>query len=371
MASQAARLRRFKAAMEKVYGNFDDIANWTVPPQSGNAGHRGRYLWTDAFGVVNFVSLRHATGEERYLEAAARLVQAVHDTLGRTRDGSSQLPGASDAEPLKGGLRIGKVDEAGPDGDGQYHHYLTLWMFALSCLAVASEDVRYNDLAIQLAKAIHPRFVVHKNGGIGELSMVWKISCDMGRPLSRSKGHLDDVTGYAVFERLDSVARWFGQKDEQPLQAEIEQYWNMMTRSRPLKSSTDMLDLGMSLWVAQFHSRRGDDDLLRELGAHGHGIARRVFVEQRNGPYSILHKSAGRRLAFRELGACLGIKCYAKDADDLVASADTLVEFWEDHVEESTPEDLVAITQVMLAAALIPGAFDLSGPDGRQLENSS
>ncbi|KAK8138945.1 hypothetical protein PG984_002325 [Apiospora sp. TS-2023a] len=361
MASQPERLRRFKVAMEKVYGNFDDIANWSVPPLPGNAGHRGRYLWTDAFGVVNLVSLHYATSEERYLEAAARLVQVVHDILGRTRDGSSWLPGASDVEPLKGGLRIGKVDEAGPDGDGQYHHYLTLWMFALSCLAVAFEDVRYNDLAIQLAEAIHPRFVVQKNGSIGEpiLSMVWKISSDLSRPLSRSKGHLDDVTGYAVFERLDS--------------AEIEQYWSMMTRSRPLQSSTDMLDLGMSLWIAQFHSRRGDDaDLLRELGTHGHSIARRIFFEQKNGPYSLLQKSAGRRLAFRELGACLGIKCYAKDDADLVASADTLVEFWEDHVDESTPEDLMAITQVMLAAALVPGAFDLSGPDGqRRLEESS
>ncbi|KAK7965099.1 hypothetical protein PG988_010103 [Apiospora saccharicola] len=377
MASQPERLRRFKAAMEKVYGNFDDIANWSVPPLPGNSGHRGRYLWTDAFGVVNLVSLHYATGEERYLEAAARLVQAVHDTLGRTRDGSSRLPGASDAEPLKGGLRIGKVDEAGPDGDGQYHHYLTLWMFALSCLAVASEDTRYNYLATQLAEAIHPRFVVQKNDGIEEpmLSMVWKISNDMSRPLSRSKGHLDDVTGYVIFERLDSVARRFGQqKDEHPfLRAEIERYWSMMTRSRPLQSSADMLDLGMSLWIAQFHSRRGDGaDLLRELGTHGNSIARRIFVEQKNRPYSLLQKSAGRRLAFRELGACLGIKCYAKDDADLVASADTLVEFWEDHVDESTPEDLMAITQVMLAAALIPGAFDLSGPDGRRrLEESS
>ncbi|KAK7951769.1 l-ascorbic acid binding protein [Apiospora aurea] len=366
MASQAAPLQRFKAAMGKVYGSFESFANWRVPPLPCNAGHRGRYLWTDAFGVVNFVTLRYATGEERYLGAAKRLVQTVHDTLGRTRDGSSRLPGASDAEPLKGGLRIGKVDEAGSDGDGQYHHYLTLWVYALSCLAVASKEVRYNDLAIQLAQAIHPRFIAEKNG-IGGLSMVWKISTDMSRPLSRSKGHLDDVTGYVVFERLDSVARWFGQGDDQPLLAEKEQYWSMTMRSRPLQSSTDMLDLGMSLWVAQFCSRRGDEPL-RELGTHGINTAREMLVE-RKGPYSILTKSAGRRLAFRELGACLGIKCYSNDAD-LLNSADLLVEFWGSHAEESTPDDLVAITQAMLAAALIPGAFDLSYPDGRRLGRS-
>ncbi|KAK8056603.1 hypothetical protein PG993_001830 [Apiospora rasikravindrae] len=360
MASQAARLQRFKAAMEKVYGSFESAAEWRVPPLPGNAGHRGRYLWTDAFGVVNFVTLRYATGEGRYLEAAKRLVQTVHDVLGRTRDGSSRLPGASDMEPLKGGLRIGKVDETGPDGDGQYHHYLTLWMFALSRLAEASEEVRYNDLAIQLAQAIHPRLVVEKSGN-GELSMVWKISTDMSRPLSRSKGHLDDVTGYVVFERLDSAAHRLGRGDDQPLLAEKEQYWDMMTRSSPLQSSTDMLDLGMSLWVAQFHSRRGNEPL-QELGTDGINTAREIFVE-RKGPGSILLRSAGRRLAFRELGACLGIKCYSHDAD-LVASADMLAEFWGNHGEESTtPDDLMAITQVMLAAALIPG-------DGRRLEDS-
>lgn len=36
------------------------------------------------------------------------------------------------------------------DGDGQY--YLTKWMFALSRMALAKEDRRYNDWAIELAK---------------------------------------------------------------------------------------------------------------------------------------------------------------------------------------------------------------------------
>ncbi|KAK6864169.1 hypothetical protein PG990_006394 [Apiospora arundinis] len=366
MSSQTTRLQRFKTAMKKVYGDFEGIAKWRVPPLPGNAGDRGRYLWTDAFGVVNFVTLWHTTGEDRYLEAAKRLVQTVHDTLGRTRDGSSRLPGASDAEPLKGGLRIGKVDEAGPDGDGQYHHYLTLWMFALSCLAVASEDSRYNDLAIQLAQAIHPRFVVSK--GSGELSMVWKVSTDMSRPLSRSKGHLDDVTGYVIFERLASTACWFGQNssdDQSPLAKEMEQYWSMMERSRPLQSSADLLDLGMSLWVAHFQSKQGGE-MLQELGTHGKSFAHVIFIDRIDGPYTLLQKSAGRRLAFRELGGCLGIKCYAKDDVDLVASADAVVEFWENHADEYTPDDLLAITEVMLAAALLPGAFDRSYFDRRR-----
>jgi hypothetical protein len=50
------------------------------------------------------------------------------------------------------------MDADGPDGDGQYHHYLTLWMFALNRMSLASGDRRYNDSAIALAKAIHGPF---------------------------------------------------------------------------------------------------------------------------------------------------------------------------------------------------------------------
>ena len=38
-------------------------------------GLAGRYLWTDAFGVVNYLTLACETGEARYLEQAAGLIQ--------------------------------------------------------------------------------------------------------------------------------------------------------------------------------------------------------------------------------------------------------------------------------------------------------
>lgn len=50
---------------------------------------------------------------------AGRLVQEVHDVLGRQRNGSARLGPATDEAPLLGGLRIGKADPEGPpDGDG-------------------------------------------------------------------------------------------------------------------------------------------------------------------------------------------------------------------------------------------------------------
>ena len=87
-------------------------------------GHKGRYLWTDGFAVVNFLTFYTETKDKRYLNYARRLVEAVHDVLGHTRDGNSRLPGATDDDPLCGGLRVGKIDEAGSDGDGHYFHYL-------------------------------------------------------------------------------------------------------------------------------------------------------------------------------------------------------------------------------------------------------
>lgn len=58
ISSPSPKVDRFQQAMESVYGNFSDITdpgNWTPPLKSG--GHRGRYLWTDAFGVINFLTM--------------------------------------------------------------------------------------------------------------------------------------------------------------------------------------------------------------------------------------------------------------------------------------------------------------------------
>ncbi|KAL1844509.1 hypothetical protein VTK73DRAFT_2391 [Phialemonium thermophilum] len=221
------RLVRFVEAMSLVYGPLTHLtpataASWTPPANPGAGGHRGRYLWTDAFGVLNLITLHRETSDVVYLAAARRLVETVHDVLGRQRgDGNDddndntkkpdRLPGATDAEPLAGGLRIGKREATGPDGDGQYHHYLTLWMFALNRLALAVGDddggagARYNELAVQLARAIHPHFVLRGDRD-DSLRMVWKVSTDLRAVLVPSEGHLDAATGYVVYRLLQEAA---------------------------------------------------------------------------------------------------------------------------------------------------------------------
>ncbi|KAL2871150.1 uncharacterized protein BJX67DRAFT_377752 [Aspergillus lucknowensis] len=373
-----AHLSHFQSALSTLYGPLDstavpDPAAWSPPPTSG--GHKGRYLWTDAFGVLNLLTLhtelnRTTTAStapsNRYLVLAARLIETVHETLGRTRDGSARLPGATDANPLGGGLRIGKLDAGGRDGDGQYHHYLTLWMFALNRMAVASGEARYNALGVALARAIHAAFFV--NRGSERARMVWKMDVNLDRVLVGSEGNLDPIDGFVVFRLLQAAAaanadagEGQGQGQGRPVLAEeIEDYHRIMKRKGKHFVSSDPLDLGMTLWTVHWFA---EEEWAAEL-------AERCF-EQIYDLIEIdryLERSTKYRLAFREFGTALGVRCMAEQetekerAVDLRAYGDRILAAWEPYMEGSlaggaTPQDLRPITRAMYAAAIIPGAF--------------
>ena len=263
----ASVLTRFRKALEAVYGDISPSSisrpqTWIPPPAKG--GHRGRYLWTDAFGVLDLITLHKEASDaigindsQHYLTLAKRLVQTVHDVLGRTRDGLHRLPGATDSNPVGGGLRIGKTDATGPDGDGQYHHYLTIWMFALNRLSIASKDPIYNDLAVALARAIHPRFI--RNRETDRPRLVWKMRMDLSAPLVPSEGNLDPVDGFVVFRLLQSTTRAQREPDGSDgnsgghvLTEEIEDYRRIMERKGEQFVSADPLDLGMTLWTVHW-----------------------------------------------------------------------------------------------------------------------
>jgi hypothetical protein len=359
MASTSDNLVHFQEATRLVYGPVEhlsekDAAVWKPPDKPGAGGHRGRYLWTDAFGVLNFITLSKETSSPVCLRLAERLVDAVHNVLGRTRDGAARLPGATDAEPLKGGLRIGKTEAHGSDGDGQYHHYLTLWMFALNRLALAGGNKEYNQLAVQLAKAVHPRFLLHKADG--GLRMVWKVSTDGETVLVPSEGHLDAVTGFVVYRLLQCTAALHGEAGV--LTEEIADYRLLVSRKGKLRTSSDPLDLGMGMWVCHFFR---DEDWARVLGAQSLEVAR-VILDDKHG---MMARESARRLAFREFGACLGLECFGIN-EELEARVAAVVEFWQAYLYESAEEDLRPISLVMYASALIPGGelYELLRTDG-------
>ena len=134
-----------------------------------------RYLWTDAFGVVLLVSLHRRFGDTHWLDEAEELVADVDRVLGRER-----------------GLRIGQA----PDRDGQYFHYLAMWLFALGRLG--EHRPAYRARAVALAKDIHSAFVIP---GVG---VVWKMTEDLSAPYpGYGLGALDAFDGYVAYRLLD------------------------------------------------------------------------------------------------------------------------------------------------------------------------
>ena len=265
----------------------------------------------------------------------------MHNVLGRTREGTSRLPGATDENPLGGGLRIGKQDEGGSAGDGQYHHYLTLWMFALNRLSKATNDPAHNEQAIALAKAIHPHFFLGRE--TANPRMIWKAAMDLSKPLVYSQGNLDPIDGLLVFRMLQGSS-----SNPTILQEELADYARVIELKGKHFVSRDTLDLGMTLWTSQWLDEKEDyfsnltDQAMEQLGD--------MFAR------GYLDVPVSGRLAFRDYGTCLGIGCTFSPGDKLATGRNRIVQTWEKYRSE-TPRDLRPITEVMRAAALIPGAF--------------
>lgn len=356
MHTRSKEIDRFLTAMQRVFAFPTESKAWSPPPTT--AGHRGRYLWTDAFGVINFLTLYRLTSQSFYLDHARTLVTVVHETLGRTRDLASRLPGASASNPLGGGLRIGKEDAHGSDCDGQYHHYLTLWMFALNRLAVCSGEKQFNDQAIALAKAIHTAFVYNREST--RPRMYWKMSIDLQQPLVRNEGNLDPVDGLVVFRLLQKTD---GEGSE-ILKEEIGDYQCIVDTKWRAYTSSDPLDLGMTLWTAHWFEKE-------DVWAQGL-INRAEQDSERFWASSYFRQEIDRRLAFREFGLALGLRCGLVPRDKKwVEKAASVVTAWENAglVPEmkakneaglNAEEDLLPITNVMYAAALIPGGESTS-----------
>ncbi len=182
-----------------------------------------RYLWTDAFAVCNFLELYRQTGDDQYQQTALRLVDQVHNTLGRHREDDSRtgwISGLNEQEgrrnPTMGGLRIGKeMNERRPgddfdedlewDRDGQYYHYLTKWMHALNRVSRITGDAKYNQWAIGLAKTAHARFV-YGPPSRGQKRMYWKMSIDLSHPLVQAMGQHDPLDGFITYSQLQATA---------------------------------------------------------------------------------------------------------------------------------------------------------------------
>ena len=283
-----------------------------------------RYLWTDAFAVCNFLGLARATGDEQYRRLALRLVDRVHQVLGRHRSDAPRtgwISGLSDREgenhPTQGGLRIGKrLAERGPgdpfdellewDRDGQYFHYLTKWMHALDLVARSTRDPRFSRWARELAAKAHAAFS-YRLLGVERSRLYWKMSIDLSRPLVSSMGQHDPLDGFVTLVQLQTTAKALTASPAGPqLDHEIADLASMMERRD--WTTADPLGLGgllMDAYRVQQLARQGallKGELLEQLLT-----AARVGLSDyaRQGE---LRRPASTRLAFRELGLAIGLQ---------------------------------------------------------------
>ena len=335
-----------------------------------------RYLWTDAFAVCNFLGLYEESGKKEYLELAEKLVDQVHEVLGKHRPESQQkgwLSGLPESEgalhPTAGGLRIGKklperredepFDEAKEwDRDGQYYHYLTKWMHALSRMTQVIGEHRYNRWAIELAKVAFEKFS-YIDPQSGERRLYWKMSTDLSHPLVSSMGQHDALDGWVTALELASVAGYDQALPENvTLETEIAQL-KKMAASMYIPTA-DPLGIGGLL---------SDTHLLSQLPVHeGHFLAQMIKASKESLQAFIssdnhLNYPAEYRLGFRELGLAIGLRAFENNTNNPFARylplADAIIEFWSEkkHRNNKAWQEHLDINSVMLSTALAPKGY--------------
>jgi hypothetical protein len=267
-----------------------------------------RYLWTDAFGVVLLVSLWHELHDDRLLRECEWVVAEVERVLGRPR-----------------GIRIGEE----PDRDGQYFHYLAMWIFALDRLGAV--DRRYREKAIALVRDIHPAFVVPGRG------VHWKMREDLSGPYpGYGFGALDAFHGLVVYRLLDPAG----------LAPQIADLSALVEASYRTLAIGQDLGLGMMLWMSHFFPDEPWAVLQRTRAL---SVLDRMWIDP---PGYFCREPSQRRLkfAFTNYGVSLGLQAVSVHAERV----QRLNAFFDSY-HSGDEYDINAITHVMACTSRFPG----------------
>jgi len=265
------------------------------------------YLWTDAFGLVLLVSLYQELKEQRFLDEAVSLVAEVDRVLGRKR-----------------GIRIGEE----PDRDGQYFHYLAMWLYALSVLGRYEPACRQKGIA--LAHDIHGPFVVPGRG------VIWKMKEDLSGPYpGYGFGALDAFDGYVSYRLLD----------QQALAGEIAEMRVIIDRTAGDLVITQDLGLGMMLWMTHFFPEEwwAERQKRRSLA-----MLDRSWMEE--GYFAREPYAPEMRFAFTNYGVSVGLQA----ADALQDRVLRLNSYFETY-RSGDEYDRADITHVMACNSHFPG----------------
>ncbi len=266
-----------------------------------------RYLWTDAFGVVLLISLYVESGDRRYLDEAEWVIAEVDRVLGRAR-----------------GIRIGEA----PDRDGQYFHYLAMWLYALAIIGRHVPDYRKQGAA--LARRIHGAFVVPGRG------VHWKMKEDLSAPYpGYGFGALDAFDGYVSYHLLDAAA----------LSREIADMRVLIDRWGQDLHITQDLGLGMMLWMTQFFP---DEDWARRQRARCLDTLDRLWIPE--GYFCREPGHAQVKFAFTNYGVSVGLQAVNAMRERIVK----LNAYFETY-RSGDAYDREAITHVMACSSHFPG----------------
>ncbi|MDQ8729078.1 hypothetical protein [Bradyrhizobium sp. LHD-71] len=269
-----------------------------------------RYLWTDAFGLVLLTSLYLELRDRHWLEEAESLVANVERVLGRRR-----------------GMRIGEA----ADHDGQYFHYLTMWLFALARLGDVKPEYRARGIA--LARDVHRAFVMPGRG------VTWKMQEDLSGPYPGvGFGAMDAYDGYVSYRLLDQDAL---APEIADMRALIERDWRTLTIEQDL-------GLGMMLWLAHFWPQ---EPWATAQSARALRTLDTMWIEP-PGYFCRAPWLGGTKFAFTNFGVSLGLQA----ANAWPARVDRLNAFFETCCS-GDEYDQEAITCVMACVSHFPGAF--------------
>jgi hypothetical protein len=266
-----------------------------------------RYLWTDAFGVILLVSLYVELKEKRYLDEAQWVVAEVDRVLGRPR-----------------GIRIGEA----PDRDGQYFHYLAMWLYALA--VIGRHLPGYRRKGVDLVRQIHDAFLIRGRG------VVWKMKEDLSAPYpGYGLGALDAFDGYVSYRMLD----------EKALSREIADMRLLMDQSATGLLITQDLGLGMMLWLTHVFPEEGWAKTQR---ARCLATLDRLWVTE-----GYFCREPGQdqvRFAFTNYGVAIGLQA----VDAMPERVQRLKTYFEAY-RSGDEYDREAITHVMACGAHFPG----------------
>lgn len=255
-----------KTLMEFVYGEVESpsFPKGLGPNEAGISLGSRRYLWTDAFGVLNYVSLAMKSEDrgsqlekKQYLQAAKKLIDETLFSLGNPM--SDAYPMAEKENGQYKGLRIGKVharqeSDPGMQFDGMYWHYLDKFLFALQRYSKCARDESYLQKATTIINDVHSNFFVPNRG------FHWKLNTDLTRIRGMDANPSHDVVSAFVVYNLINMEGGNLSKEIRELRPVVERYFTEMSSREVVMETRDSLGLGMHLWTLQWLVNQGPQD---------------------------------------------------------------------------------------------------------------